>query len=47
MGLTRYSEREMAGKLAALGFAASRAPVNLGHLNTRMTFLARKGGRVS
>jgi SAM-dependent methyltransferase len=42
MGLTRYSEREMAGKLKALGFAASRAPVNLGHLTTRMTFVARK-----
>jgi SAM-dependent methyltransferase len=47
MGLTRYSEREMAGKLAALGFAASRAPVNLGHLNTRMTFLARKAAEAA
>jgi SAM-dependent methyltransferase len=42
MGLTRYSEQEMAGKLAALGFTANRAPVNLGHLTTRMTFVARK-----
>jgi SAM-dependent methyltransferase len=43
MGLTRYREQEMAGKLAAAGFVARRAPVNLGHLSTRMTFLARKG----
>jgi SAM-dependent methyltransferase len=44
MGLTRYSEKEMAAKLAAAGFSATRAPVNLGHLTTRMTFLARKAG---
>jgi SAM-dependent methyltransferase len=42
MGLTRYSEQEMAAKLVALGFVASRAPVNLGHLATRMTFEAHK-----
>jgi hypothetical protein len=42
MGLTRYSELEMADKLAASGFTASRTPVNLGHLTTRMTFVARK-----
>jgi SAM-dependent methyltransferase len=42
VGLTRYSERQMAGKLAAAGFTASRAPGNLGHLTSRMTFLARK-----
>ena len=42
MGLTRYSEPEMASKLVAAGFAATRAPNNLGHLTTRMTFLARK-----
>jgi SAM-dependent methyltransferase len=42
MGLVRYSEQEMTGKLAALGFVTSRAPVNLGHLATRMTFVARK-----
>jgi SAM-dependent methyltransferase len=42
VGLTRYGEQEMAGKLAAAGFRASRAPANLGHLATRMTFLARK-----
>jgi SAM-dependent methyltransferase len=42
MGLTRYSEQEMAGKLVAAGFRVTRAPANLGHLATRMTFLARK-----
>jgi len=42
MGLTRYSEKDMADKLAAAGFAPTRAPENLGHLTTRMTFLARK-----
>jgi SAM-dependent methyltransferase len=42
MGLTRYSEKEMAAKLTAAGFTAARAPVNAGHLATRMTFLARK-----
>jgi SAM-dependent methyltransferase len=45
MGLTRYSEQAMAAKLAALGFAVTRAPINLGHLATRMTFLARKAPR--
>jgi SAM-dependent methyltransferase len=42
MGLTRYSEQDMAAKLVAAGFRVSRAPANLGHLATRMTFLARK-----
>jgi SAM-dependent methyltransferase len=42
IGLTRYSEPEMIAKLAAAGFTAHRAPANLGHLDTRMTFLARK-----
>jgi hypothetical protein len=32
----------MTSKLAAAGFTATRAPSNLGHLTTRMTFLARK-----
>ena len=44
LGLTRYSEAEMIAELAAVGFAAKRAPSNLGHLDTRMTFLARKIG---
>jgi SAM-dependent methyltransferase len=42
MGLTRYTEQDMAGKLAAAGFNVTRATVNLGHLASRMTFLARK-----
>jgi hypothetical protein len=42
VGLTRYSEQEMAGKLATAGFGVVRAPANLGHLATRMTFVARK-----
>lgn len=45
MGLTRYSEQDMAAALAAPGFIVTRAPVNAGHLTTRMTFLARKAGR--
>jgi SAM-dependent methyltransferase len=42
IGLTRYSEREMIHKLTAAGFTVRRAPNNLGHLTSRMTFLARK-----
>jgi len=38
-GLTRYSEREMAAKIEAAGFRVSRAPRNIGHLQTRMTFI--------
>lgn len=40
-GLTRYSERQMLDKLKAAGFSAARAPVNIGHLQTRMTFVAK------
>jgi SAM-dependent methyltransferase len=39
-GLTRYDEAAMIAKLTAAGFSASRAPVNIGHLQTRMTFVA-------
>jgi SAM-dependent methyltransferase len=42
VGLTRYSEQEIVGKLAAAGFTVTRASSNLGHLASRMTFLARK-----
>jgi len=42
VGLTRYSEQAMTGKLAAAGFNVTRVPANLGHLATRMTFLAQK-----
>ena len=41
VGLQRYSEAEMAGKLAAAGFTASRAHANIGHNPWRMTFVAR------
>jgi SAM-dependent methyltransferase len=46
IGLTRYSEQDMTHKLAAAGFVVTRAPSNLGHLTTRMTFLARKAPEV-
>jgi ubiquinone/menaquinone biosynthesis C-methylase UbiE len=42
VGLQRYSETEMVAKLAASGFSASRAPVNIGHNPWRMTFVARQ-----
>jgi ubiquinone/menaquinone biosynthesis C-methylase UbiE len=41
VGLQRYSEAEMIAKLAASGFTASRAPVNIGHNPWRMAFVAR------
>ena len=41
VGLHRYSETEMIAKLAASGFAASRAHFNIGHNPWRMTFVAR------
>ena len=41
VGLQRYSEAEMAAKLARNGFTASRALVNIGHNPWRMTFVAR------
>ena len=41
VGLHRYSEDEMIAKLAAAGFSASRALVNIGHNPWRMTFVAR------
>jgi ubiquinone/menaquinone biosynthesis C-methylase UbiE len=41
VGLQRYGEREMIGKLAAAGFTASRAHSNIGHNPWRMTFVAR------
>ncbi|HLJ00492.1 MAG TPA: methyltransferase, partial [Bradyrhizobium sp.] len=41
VGLQRYSETEMIAKLAKSGFMASRAPVNIGHNRSRMTFVAR------
>jgi ubiquinone/menaquinone biosynthesis C-methylase UbiE len=41
VGLQRYSEADMLAKLAASGFSASRAHVNIGHNPWRMTFVAR------
>jgi hypothetical protein len=41
LGLTRYGETAMLGKLATAGFSARRAPANIGHNAARMTFLAR------
>ena len=41
VGLQRYSEAEIMAKLAASGFSASRAHVNIGHNPWRMTFVAR------
>jgi len=41
LGLTRYAEAEMIAKLTAAGFAASRAPSNIGHNQARMAFMAR------
>ena len=40
-GLTRYGEAAMTDKLAAAGFAAQRAPRNIGHNQARMAFMAR------
>ena len=41
IGLTRYAETAMIDKLGAAGFAAERAPANIGHNQARMTFYAR------
>ena len=41
LGLTRYGEAAVIGKLAAGGFSATRLPANIGHNPARMTFLAR------
>jgi ubiquinone/menaquinone biosynthesis C-methylase UbiE len=41
VGLQRYGEAEVLGKLTTAGFTASRADSNLGHNPWRMTFVAR------
>lgn len=41
VGLSHYTEAEMLAKLSAAGFRAERAKCNVGHNQTRMTFLAR------
>ena len=40
-GLTRYDEAMMVQKLTRAGFSARRAPDNIGHIQSRMTFIAR------
>ena len=40
-GLTRYDEAAMVEKLQRAGFSARRAPDNIGHIQSRMTFTAR------
>lgn len=41
IGLSHYTEAAMLQKLKAAGFAAERAPRNIGHNPWRMTFLAQ------
>jgi SAM-dependent methyltransferase len=41
LGLSRYSVAEMVQKLDQAGFLAARAETNIGHNQTRMTFVAR------
>jgi SAM-dependent methyltransferase len=41
LGLTLYEESTMRKKLEAAGFNVERAPKNIGHSQSRMTFLAR------
>jgi len=41
LGLTRYSRGAMLEKLNAAGFAAERAPANIGHNAARLAFYAR------
>jgi ubiquinone/menaquinone biosynthesis C-methylase UbiE len=43
VGLQRYSPEDIVAKLAAAGFSASRAHLNVGHNPARMTFVARHG----
>ena len=40
LGLSRYGEDQIIGKLEAAGFSAARARSNIGHNAKRMTFLA-------
>jgi SAM-dependent methyltransferase len=41
IGLSRYSQAALTEKLAAAGYTATRAPRNIGHNPSRMTFRAR------
>ena len=47
VGLQRYSENEMIGKLGRAGFSTSRAHQNIGHNPWRMTFVARHALQLS
>ncbi len=40
-GLSRYNEDEMRGKIERAGYSAERYRPNIGHLQTRMSFVAR------
>jgi SAM-dependent methyltransferase len=40
-GLTRYGEAAMLQKLGRAGFSPQRAPDNIGHIQSRLTFIAR------
>ena len=42
LGLTLYEEAAMKAKLEAAGFTVERAAKNIGHSQTRMTFIARR-----
>jgi ubiquinone/menaquinone biosynthesis C-methylase UbiE len=44
LGLQHYSAPEMVAKLEAAGYRASRAKVNIGHNQARMTFVAHPIG---
>ena len=44
LGLQHYSEADMLAKLAAAGYRTSRAKVNIGHNQARMTFVAQPIG---
>lgn len=41
VGLQRYSEADILGRLAAAGLSATREAINIGHNQSRMTFVAQ------
>ncbi|WP_398465315.1 class I SAM-dependent methyltransferase [Tardiphaga sp.] len=41
LGLQHYAEADMLAKLAAAGYRSSRAKINIGHNQARMTFVAQ------
>jgi hypothetical protein len=44
LGLQHYGQADMLAKLEAAGYRASRAKVNIGHNQARMTFVAQPMG---